>query len=53
MNEWLQNFPYRITINPVLFVIAGLVVVVIAFFSVGFQTMKAARVNPASTLRSE
>lgn len=53
MNEWLQNFPYRITINPVLFVLAGLAVVVIAFLSVGFQTMKAARVNPASTLRSE
>jgi putative ABC transport system permease protein len=53
MNKWLQNFPYRIDINPVLFVVAGLTVVVIAFLSVGFQTMKAARINPASTLRSE
>lgn len=53
MNEWLENFPYRITINPVLFVIAGTVVVVIAFISVGFQTMQAARIIPASTLRSE
>ena len=53
MNRWLMNFPYRITINPVLFVVAGLGVVVIAFLSVGFQTLKAARVNPARTLRSE
>jgi putative ABC transport system permease protein len=53
MNKWLQGFPYRININPVLFVVAGLVVVVIAFLSVGFQTMKAARINPARTLRSE
>lgn len=53
MNKWLQNFPYRIDINPILFLIAGLAVTVIACLSVGFQTMKAARINPASTLRSE
>ena len=53
MNRWLQGFPYRININPMLFLVAGLAVVVIAFLSVGFQTMKAARVNPAKTLRSE
>jgi putative ABC transport system permease protein len=53
MREWLENFPYRISINPLLFLIAGIVVVMIAFLSVGFQTMKAARINPATTLRSE
>ena len=53
MNRWLQNFPYRISINPLLFVLAGLAVVVIAFLSVGFQTLKASKVNPANTLRSE
>lgn len=53
MNRWLEGFPYRININPVLFVVAGLVVVVIAFISVGAQTLKAASVNPAKTLRSE
>lgn len=53
MDRWLQNFPYRIDINPLLFMLSGLVVVVIAFLSVGFQTIKAARVNPARTLRSE
>ena len=53
MDWWLQGFPYRITINPLLFVVAGIGVVLIAFLSVGFQTLKAAAVNPASTLRSE
>jgi putative ABC transport system permease protein len=53
MDKWLQGFPYRITINPLLFIIAGILVVLIAFVSVGFQTMKAAAVNPARTLRSE
>lgn len=53
MNNWLQTFPYRISINPVLFLIAGLGVVMIAFASVGLQTFKAARVNPAVTLKNE
>lgn len=52
-DRWLQEFPYRITVNPLLFVLAGISVVVIAFLSVSIQTLKAARINPASTLRSE
>ncbi|HOX83276.1 MAG TPA: ABC transporter permease, partial [Chryseolinea sp.] len=44
---WLQSFPYHIDVNPMLFVLAGLGVVIIAFLSVGLQTMKAARINPA------
>jgi putative ABC transport system permease protein len=53
MENWLQSFPYRITINPVLFLVAGLSVVIIAFLSVGFETFKAARINPALTLKNE
>ncbi len=53
MDRWLTNFPYRITITPWLFIIAGIAVVVIAFLSVGLQTLKAANVNPAKTLRTE
>lgn len=53
MDTWLQGFPYRIQINPFLFVGAGIVVVIIAFLSVGFQTLKAAMINPAKTLKYE
>ncbi|GHN03253.1 ABC transporter permease [Cytophagales bacterium WSM2-2] len=53
MDRWLGTFPYRIDINPFVFVGAGLAVVVIAFLSVGFQTLKSARVNPAQTLKYE
>ncbi len=53
MDRWLQSFPYRITINPILFLAAGLGVVIIAFLSVGFETFKAARINPALTLKNE
>ncbi len=53
METWLQGFPYRIEISPFLFVGAGLGVLVIAFLSVGFQTLKAAMINPAQTLKYE
>ena len=53
MNNWLESFPYRININPLLFVAAGIGVVIIAFISVGVQTFKAASVNPAQTLKYE
>jgi putative ABC transport system permease protein len=53
MDIWLQSFPYRIEINPLLFLLAGMVVVMIAFISVGFQTFKASLVDPARTLKYE
>ena len=53
MNKWLEGFPYHITIQPLVFVLAGFGVVVIALLSVGYQTMKAAVMNPAQTLRTE
>jgi len=53
MNHWLQIFSYRITINPVVFVITGVGLILIAWFTLGFLTMKTASANPAETLKSE
>jgi putative ABC transport system permease protein len=53
MSKWLEGFPYHTNLNPLLFVSAGAGVVVIAFLSVAIQTMKAATVNPAQTLKYE
>jgi putative ABC transport system permease protein len=53
MDYWLQGFPYRIQLSPVWFILAGVGVVLIAFVSVGVQTLKAALVNPAKTLKYE
>jgi putative ABC transport system permease protein len=53
MTRWLEGFPYHIAVPPLLFLMAGCGVVLIAFLSVGFQTMKAALVNPAQTLKYE
>lgn len=53
MDRWLQSFPYRITISPVVFIASGLVITLIAFLSVGSQTLKAAMTKPAETLKYE
>ena len=53
MYGWLQNFSYRISINPVVFVITGISLVLVCWLTLSFLTLKTARVNPAETLKSE
>jgi putative ABC transport system permease protein len=53
MNQWLSDFAYQVSISPVIFIIAGVTVVAIAFTSVFYQALKAAVVNPSETLRNE
>lgn len=53
MSMWLETFPYRISVNPLFLLIAGALVVVIAFISVSSQTLKAAMTKPAETLKYE
>ncbi len=52
-NKWLQNYPYRISINPWMFIGASLLVIFIALFTVSFQSIKAAIANPIKSLRAE
>lgn len=51
LREWLMGFAYRIDLNPLVFVFAGLLAMVLALLTVGSQTIKAAQMNPSSTLR--
>lgn len=53
MKSWLEDFEYRIDLSWDVFAIAGLLVVLIAVFTVSFESIKAAIVNPAKGLRSE
>jgi ABC-type antimicrobial peptide transport system permease subunit len=53
MNLWLANFAYRVELQWWVFVGAGLVSILIAFLTVGFQSVRAARMNPVDSLRSE
>ena len=53
MNRWLQNYPYRIDVSWWMFVLAAAFVLVIAFLTIGVQSIKAAIANPVRALRSE
>ena len=53
INKWLQNFAYRINISWLIFIIAFISVIFIAFISVSYQSIKAANKNPADSLRYE
>ncbi len=53
MNGWLANFSYRIHIHPMVFVGSGLVLVLIAWGTLSYFTIKASRLNPAETLKNE
>jgi putative ABC transport system permease protein len=53
MNKWLQNFATRIQISWQVFAITGICAVLIAFITLSFQAIKAARINPVKNLRTE
>ncbi|MBN1270642.1 MAG: ABC transporter permease [Candidatus Aminicenantes bacterium] len=53
MNKWLHNFAYRINIDPVLFITAGLLSLFFGLFTVSTHTVKSARANTVDSLRYE
>ncbi len=53
IKEWLQNYPYRIDISAWTFSIAAALSILIAFFTVSFQSVRAALGNPVKSLKSE
>jgi putative ABC transport system permease protein len=53
MNDWLQNYDYRINISAWVFVIAGIIAMVVALITVSTQAIRAAVSNPVKSLRTE
>ncbi len=53
MNQWLQNFAYRINLTMWPFLLAGLCAVLIALFTVSWQAIRAATANPVESLKYE
>ena len=53
MNQWLENFAYRIEIGAGIFLISGMVALLIALVTVSWQSVKAALANPVNSLRNE
>ncbi|MHA7059522.1 ABC transporter permease [Aquimarina sp. M1] len=53
MENWLQDFTYRISISWWIFLIAGAIAMSITFLTVSIQAIKAATANPVNSLRTE
>ncbi len=53
MEQWLQEFAYRVEIGVGVFLMAGGLALLIAFFTVSFQAVRAATANPVDSLRYE
>jgi len=53
MNNWLQDFAYRIEIRAQVFIVTAVVVLLIAMLTISFQTIRAAMANPVKSLRAE
>lgn len=50
---WLESFESRVSINPIYFILATLIVLLTGWISVSYQAVKAATYNPAQALRIE
>ncbi|MBA4849340.1 ABC transporter permease [Emticicia sp. BO119] len=53
IEKWLQNYPYRVSISIWPFVITALIAIMIAFFTVSIQSIRAALMNPIKSLKNE
>lgn len=53
ISSWLDSFAYRVDLSWIIFAIAALAALTIAWITVSFETIKAAIVNPVKSLRGE
>ncbi|MEP7373281.1 MAG: ABC transporter permease [Chitinophagaceae bacterium] len=53
MNNWLNDFAYRIPIKADIFIVTGVSAILITILTISFQSVKAAMANPVKSLRSE
>ncbi len=53
MSNWLNNFEFRINMSVWIFLLAIVSSIVIAWITVGYKALKAARANPVKSLRTE
>ncbi|MFO7873533.1 MAG: FtsX-like permease family protein [Bacteroidales bacterium] len=52
-SNWLQNYPYRISLHVGDFLIGFIVAVLIALFTISYRVLRTASVNPSMSLRYE
>jgi len=53
LSVWLENFAFRIFINPLAFLFGGILALIIALLTISYHTLRSARANPVNALRYE
>ncbi|MEO1054583.1 MAG: ABC transporter permease [Bacteroidota bacterium] len=53
LSAWLESFPYKTVLTWWVFVLSGVMAILIAWFTISFQSVKAAMVNPVESLAQE
>jgi putative ABC transport system permease protein len=53
MNRWLQNFAYRKSLSPWIFILSALIVLSVALFTVSLRSFRAATQDPVKILKYE
>jgi len=53
MHSWLEKYTFRVTINPLIFLLVGGLILLLTLVVVGLNTAKAAVRNPTKNLRTE
>jgi putative ABC transport system permease protein len=52
-SQWLQDYEFRIILDPWIFIMSGLITFLIAWLTMSYQSIKAASMSPAKSLRDE
>jgi putative ABC transport system permease protein len=53
LQQWLQDYAFKITISPWMFILPALVILILALITISTQTIKVASANPVKSLRTE
>jgi putative ABC transport system permease protein len=53
LKKWLENYAFKISIDPWMFILPAMMILVIALVTISTQTIKAASANPVKSLRTE
>ncbi len=53
IGEWLADYSYRVELGPGIYLFAGLAAFTIAWLTVGYQSVRAAKSDPVKSLRNE
>lgn len=53
MQQWLQDFSYRIPLGADVFILSGVVAVLIAMLTITYHALKAGRIDPVKSLKAD